>query len=110
MTRREPTSFDHHQARPDASLGQQFSRQAKMSNVKPGDFVDVRMVAVGLTPSGDVVVRLPDASAVHQFTVEAHQIQNTEQRSPEAVAADAVCATYGAHGLQDRRARDLATR
>lgn len=81
-----------------------------MSNVKPGDFVDVRMVAVGLTQGGNVIVRLPDERAVHQFTVDAHQIQNTEPRSPEAIAADAVCATYGAHGLQDRRARDLATR
>lgn len=79
-------------------------------SVKAGDFVDVRMVAVGLTDRGDVLVRLPSATAVHQFTVEAHQIQNAEPRSPEAIAADAVCATYGAHGLQDRRARDFATR
>ena len=62
--------------------------------VKAGDYVDVRMIAVGLTPSGDVIVRLPCASAVHQFTVAAHQVQNTEARSPEAIAADVVCSSY----------------
>ena len=64
-----------------------------MTEIKAGDFVDVRMVAVVV--DGDVVaVRLPQKSAVHQFTIGRHQVQHTEPRSPEAIAADAVCASY----------------
>jgi hypothetical protein len=51
------------------------SRDATMSAIKPGDYVDVRMVAVGLNSRGDVIVRHPESHAVHQFVVEAHRVQ-----------------------------------
>lgn len=81
-----------------------------MNDIKPGDYVDVRMVAVAV--DGDAVVaRLPSQSAVHQFTIGRHQVQYTEPRSAEVVAADAVCASYGhVESLADRRARGLAHR
>lgn len=74
-----------------------------MSGIKEGDFVDVRMVAVAINDRGDVVVRHPDARAVHQFTVAAHQVQHYEPRSPEAIAADVVCASYGSVAPLQRR-------
>lgn len=63
--------------------------------VNAGDYVDVRMIAVAVAPCGDVTVRLPGAVAVHQFTVAAHQVRHHEPRSPEAIAADVVCSSYG---------------
>lgn len=81
-----------------------------MSEIKPGDFVDVRMVAVDVA-SDRLVVRLPSQSAVHQFTIGRHQVQHTAPRSPEAIAADAVCASYsGVAPLADRAVRDLTRR
>ena len=64
-----------------------------MRDIKPGDFVDVRMVAVS-TDGNRVGVRLPAQSAVHQIMIAAHQVQNVEPRSPDAIAADVVCSSY----------------
>ena len=81
-----------------------------MSDIKPGDYVDVRMVAVDVA-SDRLVVRLPDQSAVHQFTIGRHQVQHTAPRSPEAIAADAVCASYGGVApLADRAVREFCRR
>lgn len=81
-----------------------------MSNIEPGDYVDVRMIAVASL--GDkLVVRLPSQSAVHQFTIGRHQVQHTAPRSPEAIAADAVCASYGGTTpLADRAVREYRRR
>jgi hypothetical protein len=81
-----------------------------MTDIKPGDFVDVRMIAVAA--DGDrVVARLSTSSAVHQFTIGRHQVQHTETRSPEAIAADAVCASYGGVApIYDRRVHDFVRR
>jgi hypothetical protein len=81
-----------------------------VSDINPGDYVDVRMVAVDV--AGDrIVVRLPDQSAVHQFTIRRHQVQHTAPRSPEAIAADAVCASYGGVApLADRAVREITRR
>jgi len=82
-----------------------------MSEIKPGDYVDVRMIVVGDDHFDRLVVRLPDKSAVHQFTIGRHQVQHTESRSPEAIAADAVCASYGGVApLADRAVRDFYRR
>jgi hypothetical protein len=62
-------------------------------DAKPGDYIDVRMVVVDVSDRG-AIVRLADSCAVHQFAIGLHQIQNAEARSPEAIAADAVCSSY----------------
>lgn len=81
-----------------------------MTDIKAGDFVDVRMVAVAVD-GNKVVARLPSQSAVHQFTIGRHQVQHTTPRSPEAIAADVVCASYGGVApLNDRHVRDFARR
>lgn len=78
-----------------------------MTDIKPGSYIDVRMIAVAVD-GADVIARLPSKSALHQFRIGAHQVQNTAPRSPDAIAADVVCSSYdGLVPLQDRRARTL---
>ena len=82
-----------------------------MSDIKPGDYVDVRMVAVETDSFDRLVVRLSSQSAVHQFTIGRHQVQHTAPRSPEAIAADAVSASYSSVApLADRAVRELNRR
>ena len=66
-----------------------------MSKIKRGDYVDVRAVAIRVDASGDyLIVRLPGLTADHQITIERRIVQNHETRSPEAIAADAVCRSF----------------
>jgi hypothetical protein len=65
-----------------------------MIDIKAGDYVDVRMIALAIE-GNCIVARLPSESAVHQVTIGAHQVQNTAPRSPDAIAADVVCSSYG---------------
>jgi hypothetical protein len=70
--------------------------QVSLSDIKAGDFVDVR--AVALSVDGSIVtVRIPGSIALHQLDVGAHTLQHVEPRSPEAIAADVVCSSYAAH-------------
>jgi hypothetical protein len=65
-----------------------------MRDIKPGDFIDVRMIAVAVE-GGHVIARLPSQAAVHQVAIGVHQVQNVEPRSPDAIAADVLCSSYG---------------
>ena len=65
-----------------------------MIDIKPGDFIDVRMIAVAVD-GGTITARLPSQSAVHQVTIGRHQVQGATPRSPDAIAADVVCSSYG---------------
>lgn len=64
-----------------------------MRDIKPGDFIDVRMIAVAVEGSR-IVARLPSQSATHQVVIAEHQVQGSEPRSPEAIAADVFCSSY----------------
>jgi hypothetical protein len=72
-----------------------------MQTIKPGDFVDVRGVAVAV--DGGLIVRIPGPHAIAQVHVAPHVVRNVEPRSREAVAADAILNAYPAP--QKRAAR-----
>ncbi|WP_022722960.1 hypothetical protein [Rhodopseudomonas sp. B29] len=62
--------------------------------IKPGDYVDVRAVAVGLDGAGKLIVRVPGAYAVAQMAIADHVVLDVTPREPAAIAADVVCCTY----------------
>ncbi|NEW96628.1 hypothetical protein DY467_07550 [Rhodopseudomonas sp. BR0G17] len=74
--------------------------------IKPGDYVDVRAVAVGLDRDGNLIVRLAGVRAIAEIAIGNHLILDVTEREPSAIAADAVCSSYGeVRPLPQRAAR-----
>jgi hypothetical protein len=65
----------------------------KSECLQVGDYVDVRGTVIA-HDDNTVTVRIPGRIAFHQFAVERHVIHGCAPRSAEAVAAQAVCASY----------------
>lgn len=65
-----------------------------VSEIKVGDFVDVRGVVVAV--DGGLIVRIPGPHAIAQVPIASHIVRSVEARSVEAVAADVVINAYPA--------------
>lgn len=72
------------------------------TEIKVGDFVDVRGVVVAV--DGGLIVRIPWPHAIAQLPVASHVVRGFEARSVEAVAADAVINSYPAPNKRRARA------
>ena len=64
------------------------------TEIKVGDFVDVRGVVVAV--DGGLIVRFPGPHAIAQVPIASHVVRGGEARSVEAIAADAVINAYPA--------------
>ena len=72
--------------------------QGSITDLKRGDFVDVR--CVGMSRNGDLVtVRVPGSVALHQIQIRSESIVEIEHRPTDEAATDVVCTSF------ERRAR-----